>query len=151
MARHSESRRLPYSAPQMFALVSDIESYPEFLPWCSAAFIRRSSDHDDHRLLDADLVISFKLFRERFRSRVHLFHTKELITIRHLDGPMAHMNSRWQFDTCEEGCIIRFEIDYEFSSRALRALISIVFYEAMQRVVSAFENRARHLYGSGAG
>ncbi len=147
MARHSESRSLPHTAGQMFDLVADIESYPRFLPWCSSACIHSRTTMDTCDLVDADLVISFKVHRERFRSRATLHHGKEWISIAYLDGPMSHMDSSWEFAPEASGCNVRFKIDYEFRSRVLRALVSVVFAEAMQRIVRSFENRAYAIYG----
>jgi len=147
MTRHAESRLLPHTAEQMFDLVADIEAYPRFLPWCAGARIRARTKLDDHECIDAELVISFKVFKERFRSHVALKDSKDRITIQYLHGPMSHMHSSWEFIPRATGCSVRFEIDYEFKSRALRALIAMVFAEAMQRVVRAFEARALQIYG----
>ena len=64
MPTHSETRTLPYSAQQMYDLVADVARYPEFLPWTAAARIKSLENHGDHSVMDADLVISFKVFRE---------------------------------------------------------------------------------------
>ena len=68
MPRHTEKRVLPYQADQMYALVADVASYPEFLPWCAAARIRSRQKTGAVEVVEADLVISFKVFRERFGS-----------------------------------------------------------------------------------
>ena len=72
MPVHSETRDLPYSAAQMYDLVADVAKYPEFLPWCAAARIRKTYAQAAQQVVEADLVISFKVFRERFGSRVTL-------------------------------------------------------------------------------
>ena len=150
MPTHSETRELPYTADQMYDLVADVASYPEFLPWTAAARIRRDEDRGDHRLMDADLVISFKVFRERFTSRVMLWPEERRIDTRYLDGPFKHMQSNWRFEETETGCVVHFHVDFEFRNAILQGIIGVVFNEAMQRVVRAFEARARVLYGGGA-
>ncbi|MFN3275533.1 MAG: type II toxin-antitoxin system RatA family toxin [Paracoccus sp. (in: a-proteobacteria)] len=153
MPHHQDSRDLPYSARQMYDLVADIESYPQFLPWNSAARIRsRHETPEGAEEIAADLVISFKVFRERFGSRVLLWplddEGKLRIDTEYLDGPFKHMRSGWTFvDRPEGGCHIEFFVDFEFRNAILQRLIGVVFHEAMSRIVRAFETRARKLYG----
>ena len=150
MPTHAEKRELPYTADQMFALIADIESYPAFLPWCSAARIRSRMPQDNgDEVVEADLVISFKVFRERFGSRVVLRHADRRIDVAYLDGPFRYLNNHWTFRPLpNRGCEVDFFVDFEFRSRTLQAIIGVVFNEAMQRIVRAFEARARELYGS---
>ncbi|MEQ6247955.1 type II toxin-antitoxin system RatA family toxin [Sulfitobacter sp. HNIBRBA3233] len=147
MPTHSETRRLPYTADQMYALVADVRKYPEFLPWTAAARVIRDEDRGDHRVMDADLVISFKVFRERFTSRVKLWPETMHIDTEYLDGPFKKMISTWDFKDVEGGCEVKFFVDFEFRNAILQRIIGVVFNEAMQRVVKAFEKRAQALYG----
>ena len=155
MPKHRDSRNLPYSASQMYRLVADIESYPQFLPWNSAARIRsRETRPDGAEEVAADLVISFKVFRERFGSRVVLWPERDgvwQIDTEYLDGPFKYMRSGWTFtDRPEGGCHVDFFVDFEFKNAILQRLIGVVFQEAMSRIVRAFEDRARRLYGTDA-
>ncbi|MCX7565373.1 type II toxin-antitoxin system RatA family toxin [Sulfitobacter sp. F26169L] len=147
MPTHSETRVLPYSAQQMYDLVADVQRYPEFLPWTAAARIKSVQDKGDHSVMDADLVISFKVFRERFTSRVVLWPEAKTIDTEYLDGPFKYMKSNWAFADVEDGCEVRFFVDFEFRNAILQKIIGVVFNEAMQRVVKAFETRAQALYG----
>jgi coenzyme Q-binding protein COQ10 len=148
MPTHAEKRKMPWSAAQMYALIADIESYREFLPWCQAARIRKRTPFAEGEVVDADLVISFKVFREKFGSRVTLRPEPLIIDVEYLDGPFRYLNNHWQFiPDGEGGCTVDFFVDFEFRSRTLQALIGLVFNEAMQRIVSAFERRAEALYG----
>ena len=151
MPTHAGKRTMPYSADQMYALIADVPSYPEFLPWCSAARIRaRTPQPDGSEVLDADLVISFKVFREKFGSRVTLIPQERRIDVAYLDGPFRYLNNHWKFDPREDGgCDVDFFVDFEFRSIVLQKLIGVVFNEAMQRIVRAFETRAEALYGPG--
>ena len=152
MPNHRDSRNLPYSARQMYDLVADIESYPQFLPWNSAARIRtRTTRPDGAEEIAADLVISFKVFRERFGSRVVLWPEQDgvwKIDTEYLDGPFKYMRSGWSFkDRPEGGCHVEFFVDFELKNAIFQRLIGVVFHEAMSRIVRAFEDRARKLYG----
>lgn len=153
MPHTEDHRELPYTAQQMFDLVADIESYPKFLPWNSAARIRsRSERPDGATVIKADLVISFKVFRERFGSNVILWPRDEQgrlkIDIDYLDGPFKYLRSAWVFtDRPEGGCRVDFTVDFEFKNMILQRLIGVVFGEAMSRIVRAFEARAKTLYG----
>ncbi|MBV0912114.1 type II toxin-antitoxin system RatA family toxin [Anianabacter salinae] len=147
MPTHSETRVLPYTADQMYALVADVASYPKFLPWCAAARIRDTRDEGACTVLEADLVISFKVFREKFGSRVTLWPADRRIDTEYLDGPFRHMKSNWGFKDVEGGCEVTFYVDFEFRNRVLQGVIGVVFNDAMQRVVRAFERRAAELYG----
>ena len=147
MPTHSEIRKLPYSARQMYDLVADVARYPEFLPWTAAARVRSVTPQDDgSQVMDADLVISFKLFREKFRSRVVLWPDEGRIVTEYLDGPFKHMKSNWSFTDADGGCDVSFFVDFEFRNRLLQKAAGLFFYEAMQRIVRAFESRAQRLY-----
>lgn len=149
MPKHSETRALPWTARQMYDLVADVGRYPEFLPWNSAARIRsRKPGPDGSEVMEADLVISFKVFRERFGSRVTLWAEALRIDTEYLDGPFKYMKSTWAFrDRPEGGCEVEFFVDFEFRNAILQGIIGVVFGEAMTRVVKAFEARAAALYG----
>jgi len=146
MPTHSETKRLPYTAQQMYDLVADVASYPQFLPWCAAARIRSVVPEGDRDVMTADLVISFKVFRERFTSRVELYSDDKKIDTEYLDGPFRYMVSNWAFTDAGGGCDVTFHVDFEFRNRVLQGIIGVVFNEAMQRIVRAFERRAAELY-----
>ncbi len=148
MPRHSETKVLPYRAEQMYDLVADVARYPQFLPWTAAARIRSRSPIEGGEVMEADLVISFKVFRERFGSRVTLLPGQHMILTEYIDGPFKHLKSVWRFRALETGgCEVNFEVDFEFKNAILAGIIGLVFNEAMTRVVRAFEARAAKLYG----
>ena len=150
LPQHKDSRILPYTADQMYALVADIERYSEFLPWNTAArILLRRPGHDGSEMVEADLVISFKVFRERFGSRVTLWPAEKRIDTEYLDGPFKYLKSGWSFaDLPQGGCKVDFFVDFEFRNAILGKVIGVVFGEAMSRIVRAFEDRARALYGA---
>ena len=150
MTRHLEEKVLPYTPAEMFDLVADVARYPEFLPWTAAARIRSRLPIEGGEVVEADLVISFKLFRERFGSRVTLLPGQGRILTEYLDGPFRHLKSVWTFAALpggQPGCRVIFDVDFEFRNALLGGVIGLVFNEAMTRVVRAFEARAKALYG----
>ena len=143
MPTHAEKRVLPHTREQMFDLVIDIEKYPEFLPWCVATRIRQ---RDDEMVL-ADMVIGFKVFRERFSTQVQ-WGRPGRIDVTYSEGPFKYLNNHWLFEQHGDGqCLIDFFVDFEFRSRLMQKAIGAVFNEAVQRMISSFEKRAAVLYG----
>ena len=150
MPHHEETRALSYTPRQMYDLVADVAHYPEFLPWTAAARIRSTEDRGEYTEMLADLVVSFKVFRERFGSRVLLWPDQYRIDTSYIDGPFKYMDSRWIFAEAEGGCTVHFSVDFEFRNRLLQGAAGMFFNEAMQRIVRAFERRADELYGPAA-
>lgn len=147
MPTHAEKRLLPYTAEQLFDMVADIERYPEFLPWCRAARITKRQGN----ILHADMVIGFKIMRERLSTKVTLDRPNR-IDVQYLTGPMHHLDNHWKFIAQADGsCVIDFYVDFEFRSLLLRRLIGLLFNEAVRRMVGAFEIRARAIYGRDKG
>ncbi len=143
MPTHAERRHLPYRADQLFDLVADVARYPEFLPWCTGARIRERRDN----VIIADLLIGFRMIRERFTSRVTL-NRPDRIDVAYSEGPFRYLENHWLFEEQADGsCVIDFYVDFEFRSRVLQRLIGALFNEAVRRMVGAFEGRARQLYG----
>jgi coenzyme Q-binding protein COQ10 len=143
MPTHAEKRTIPFTPEQLFDLVADIERYPEFLPWCIATRIRRR----DGNVLHSDMVIGFKMFRERFTTRVTLDRART-IDVAYTEGPLKYLNNHWKFEPAPDGCVIDFYVDFEFRSRVLQKMIGLVFNEAVRHMVGAFEERAHALYGT---
>ena len=141
MPTHAEQRVLPYRPEQLYELVAGVDRYPEFLPWCKASRItRREGD-----VFYADLVIAFKVFRERFSSKVTL-HPQTKIDVEYINGPFRYLNNHWQFAPHPDGCLVDFYVDFEFKSKILQNLIGMLFNEAVHRMVAAFETRAQKLF-----
>ena len=142
MPTHSEKRFLPYPADRVDDLVADVEDYPNFLPWCIGLRVSSRSDNE----IRADMVVGFKMLREKFTSKVTLT-PKERIDVEYLDGPFSYLKNRWLFAEKDGGCEIDFFIDFEFRSRLLRKIMEPLFHEAVRRMVRAFEHRAAERFG----
>ncbi|RMF11771.1 MAG: type II toxin-antitoxin system RatA family toxin [Alphaproteobacteria bacterium] len=143
MPHHAERRHLPYAPEQVFDLVADVGRYPEFLPWLITArvYARRADG------FDADLVVGFRMFRERFTSRVHLDRPRRIF-VEYVKGPLSHLHNEWRFEPAEDGgTIVDFTVDFAFRSTLFERLVGALFTEAVHRMVSAFEKRAQEIYG----
>jgi len=163
---HKETRIVPHSPRQLYDLVADIDEYPGFLPWCIAARVRKREAVADGELLTADMVIGFKMFRERVTSKVTLHPPTDgasggaaggetggpgahgRIDVEYVEGPLKYLQNHWVFLPAENGgCEIDFFVDFEFRSRILQKIAGALFHEAVSRMVAAFERRATALYG----
>lgn len=143
MPTHAERRIVPYSPEQMYALVADVEKYPEFLPWCVSLEITARRGN----VIEADTAVGFKALRESFMSRVTLMPEDSRIEVEYLNGPFRYLNNHWVFHKNGKGCEVEFYIDFEFRSKMLQLVIGAVFNEAVRIMVRSFESRARKLYG----
>jgi coenzyme Q-binding protein COQ10 len=130
----------------MFALVTDIERYPEFLPWVIALRIRSDDEHESV----ADMIVGFKGLRESFSCRVHKERPRA-VTVSYIDGPMKHLNNEWHFQPADGGgCRVDFLVDFSFRSRMFETLAGQMFDKALRKMITAFETRADALYGAGS-
>ena len=120
MPTHAEKRKLPYTQEQLFRLVAEVERYPDFLPWCLGSRIRKREGN----VFWADLVIGFKVVRERFTSKVTL-SAPNRVDVEYTDGPFKYLNNKWTFEKdndCSLTCIDK-NVDFEFSSMILQTII----------------------------
>ena len=142
MPSHSEQRVMTFTKKQMFELVSDVERYPDFLPWCLATRITKQ----EHACVEADMIVGFRMFREKFGSRVEFDKNNFIIDVKYTHGPFKYLKNRWEFLDHIDGCKIIFLVDFEFRSKILEKVIGSLFTDAVTRMVQAFENRALQLY-----
>src|SRR6201984_1133502 len=121
MPQFSTKRHVQHSASDMFALVADVEHYPEFVPLCRSLCVRKRWVYAECReVIIADMTIAYKLIYERFTSRVTLDRAEHEILVEYLEGPFRKMNNRWRFHPAGQGaCDVEFFISYEFRSRTL--------------------------------
>ncbi len=141
MPSHSEIRVLPYTSQQLFDLVMDIENYPDFLPWCIGARINKKTKNN----LEADVIIGYKMFRERFSSRVHFTPNSE-VEVEYLKGPMRHLHNRWVFKDVKRGCEVSGYVDFSLKTKLFESIVDQFFHRALVKMINAFEARAEELY-----
>lgn len=146
MPSHSESRVVPYSADLMFAIVADVERYPEFVPWTVALRILKRQSEGDVEILIAQTVVGFQALRERYTSRVTLDRKQHTIDVTQTEGVFRQMETHWKFTPINEtSCRADFVIHFEFKSRLLRAVAGSAFGLVVTQMTKAFENRAAAL------
>jgi coenzyme Q-binding protein COQ10 len=142
---HHERKSLPFSAEQMYDLVTDVRHYAEFLPWVAAVRVRSNSETE----MLADLVVGFKALKETFSSRV-VKTPKSKVEVDYLDGPMRHLHNVWLFEDVEGGgSIVDFTVDFAFQNRVFEAIAGQYFSTALRKMTDAFVKRAEQLYGVG--
>ena len=135
---------LGYSAEQMFALVDDVQRYPEFLPWCSSVDVAMR----DERLTQATLHINYRGIKQQFTTS-NMKDMPHAMHMRLVDGPFRALDGEWRFiglDGC--GCKVAFNLRYEFSSRVLATLVGPVFGYIADTLVEAFVKRAERIYAA---
>ena len=151
MPQFSVSRSVPYSAEKVFAIARDVSRYKEFLPLVKRSIVRNAAQHEDGReTFEGELTVSYDKLRieEVMTSRVTVDPVALTVTAKSKQGPVKHLLSEWKIvPTGENRCDINFSVDYELKSRTLQFLFSGMFDMAVRRVMSAFEERARVLYG----
>jgi coenzyme Q-binding protein COQ10 len=150
--RHHVSKLLPYTPDQLFALVGDVDRYPDFVPWINAMRTwnpRHLSEGVD--AVDAEAGVGFSFLKERFSTRVRRDARNKQIDVSLLSGPFKKLENRWRFLDAGHGCTrVEFDIDFQFKSRLLEALLSANFSHAVDKLMACFEARAQALYGETA-
>lgn len=139
MISHRETRLVPYPAELMYAVVSDVEKYPEFLPWVLA--LRVLSRRQDG--MTAEMAVGYGALRERYTSDIKLDPAARRIDVTQAKGPFKTLENHWQFTPRDIGCEIAFSILFEFKSRLLHGLAGAKFEKAMMKMTDAFEARAK--------
>ena len=150
MPQFKTHRPANHTAAEMFALVADVEKYPEFLPLCEALTVRSRKERDGRTLLVADMSVGYKAIRETFTTQVFLKPDEKVIDVKYIDGPFKYLTNTWRFEDRDEGrSEVEFFIDYEFKSKILGALMGSMFDRAFRMFSEAFEKRADQIYGAG--
>ena len=150
MPAFRDQRRVRHSAADMFALVADIERYPEFVPLCRGLRVRRRErSAAGLETLIADMEVGYKAIRETFASRVALDPAGLKIRVEYVDGPFSRLENVWSFRDSPEGggSTVEFFIAYDFRSRLLAVVMGSMFDVAFRKFSAAFEARADEIYG----
>jgi coenzyme Q-binding protein COQ10 len=145
MPSHSESRIVPHSAEFMFAIVADVERYPQFVPWCDAVRVIGREKEGGDEVLIAETTVGFKGLQEHYTSRVRLDRAALRINVVQTEGVFRKMETHWRFTPMGERSKLEFSIMFEFKSRLLSAVAGKAFGVVIERMTAAFEKRARKL------
>ena len=135
-----------YSAAEMFALVTDVARYPEFLPWCDKSAVLK----EDAQGMTAKIGLSMAGLSQSFTTRNS--HEKDRnVTLKLVDGPFSKLDGQWDFKPVgkadDRACKIEFSLSYDFDNVALSALVGPVFDKIAGSLVDAFVKRAGQVYG----
>lgn len=146
MPSFKETKILPYQAEQIYNLVMDIEKYPEFLPWCKQAKIVEVISPQN---LQADLLINFKNFLEKYRSDVTHGCSNQgeyFVDVVAIQGPFKKLTNNWRFNNLNNfQSEVEFSIEFQFNSFLLEKMFGLIFEKAVQKMMSAFEERAKKI------
>ena len=146
--RHSVVRFQPYTPEQLFALVGDVDAYPQFVPWIRTmrTWNKRETAAGVSEL-DAEVSVGFSFLKERFSTHVRRDANAREITVSLLSGPFKRLRNHWRFSPHPMGAQVDFDIDFEFKSRLLEGLLAANFHLAVDRLIACFDARAEALYG----
>ncbi|MCI0445671.1 type II toxin-antitoxin system RatA family toxin [bacterium] len=127
----------------MYALVNDIESYPVFLPWCSAAQVKNK----ELRQLTASVSLEAGKIRQSFTTE-NIMQPGCSIEMRLIKGPFKHLRGYWKFGPVNENsCTVSFDLNFEFKNKFLKLVLSSTFNRIMETLVESFTRRAEAIYG----
>lgn len=142
MTNVKKSRTVPYSCEQMYNLVNDVERYAEFLPYFAESVVH----HRDEDEVQATLSVTAVGMQKSFTTRNRL-QANKMIEIRLVDGPFSRLEGFWRFDETSEGCLISFDLEFDFAGRMFSMLLGPAFEQVTNQMVDAFCDRAKALYG----
>lgn len=145
MISHRESRIVPYTADLMYAVVGEVEKYPQFLPWCRGLRVLKREQADGRDILLAEMLVGFGAFNERYTSRVVLDPAARSVDVVQSEGVFKTLRTHWRFMPEGEGCRVDFAIDFEFKNRLLGAVAGNAFANVLVKMSEAFEARAQAL------
>ena len=141
MISHRETRLVPYAAELMYSVVSDVEKYPQFLPWVVALRVVSRRENG----LIAEMAVGYGALRERYTSDVRLDPAARTIDVIEIKGPFKTLENHWRFTPKNEGCEVEFSILFEFNNRLLHSAAGHAFEKVMIKMADAFEARAAAL------
>lgn len=134
---------MPYPAQAMYQLVADVETYPDFLPWCRTAHTRQTGDDE----VEATLEIARGPVRKTFTTRNRM-HEGASISMSLVDGPFRHLEGKWSFTPLgDDGSKVELHLEFDFASKLLHSTVGPVFGHIAETMVSAFCKRAHEIYG----
>ena len=146
MPKLNFSRTIPYKPEQMLALVSDMASYPSFVPNCSAMEIKPSEQAPD-RVCDVLMRMDFGPISQSYTSRVTIDREHMTIGVTAIDGLFSYMETLWSFTRIKQGTQVHFKIDFEIANPLLRAVLNPAFAARQGEIIDAFMLEAKRHYG----
>ncbi|HVY50917.1 MAG TPA: type II toxin-antitoxin system RatA family toxin [Devosia sp.] len=139
-------RHVPHLVDRMFDLVNDLESYPKFVPNCSAMDVKRD-DRAEGDIRYARMTIQFGPVSQAYTSKVVASRADHTITAAAVDGPFAYLDSKWTFEPEGTGTRVRFDIDFKISNPVLAAVAEPAFAAKQEQIMDAFIDEADRRFG----
>ena len=127
-------------------MVLDIEKYPEFVPWCLGGKIYTNIDKGNTVEITAELTIGKSFFKETYKSFVIYDKSTDLIKVTNIEGPLKHLENKWNFRQTGDSSEVDFYVDFELENKILNILMIKTFDLGLKKVAEAFENRANELF-----
>ncbi len=148
MPEYTLKHNVRYHPDEMFDLVSDVESYPSFVPTISA-LRKKSCGKEKDSIFIAEALIRYKFLKEQFSTKVCLKKEIHTISVSLISGPFKVLKNEWSFeDSPDRGCLVHFWIHYEFNNKVLDFILQNTFSYAVKRLMTAFEEEAKRRYSS---
>ncbi|HNP63201.1 MAG TPA: type II toxin-antitoxin system RatA family toxin [Woeseiaceae bacterium] len=143
MRKVARSALVPYTAEQMYALVEEVDAYPDFLPWCTGVIVHSRNAEE----IDATLELERGSIRKSFRTRNSLQPGKAM-KLELIGGPFKHLEGFWLFEQLgTDGSKVSLDLEFEFESRVTDAVFGSFFESTCNSLVNSFTDRARKVYG----
>ncbi len=147
MAKVNFNRVLPFDSGRLFEMVSDVEKYPDYIPWITSMRVfNRMPVSEGVTQYDAEAGVGFSFLSERFSTRITRDANARTIEIILLKGPFKHLNCQWKFSEEGKGTRVQFDIDFAFKNPFLDGFLKANFDKAVAKLMACFEGRAETLY-----
>ena len=146
MPKASVKRFIECKKEQLIDLVLDIEKYPDFVPFCMDAKVHKKKEQGDLLLIIADLTIGKGPFKDTYKSDVKFNKKNDSIYVTNLDGPLKHLENKWQFKEENKVTEVSFEVDFELKNDFLNIVMTKSFQFGLDKIADAFEERAKELF-----
>jgi len=146
MPKASVKRSIECKKEQLIDLVLDIEKYPDFVPFCMDSKVHERKEQGDLLLIIADLTIGKGPFKDTYKSDVKFNKKKDSIYVTNLDGPLKHLENKWQFKEENKMTEVSFEVDFELKNDFLNIVMTKSFQFGLDKIADAFEERAKDLF-----
>ena len=147
MPKASVKKSIKCKKEQLIDLVLDIEKYPDFVPFCIGAKVHERKEKGDLLLLIADLTIGKGPFKDTYKSDVKFNKEKDSIYVTNLEGPLKHLENKWQFKEENKITEVSFEVDFELKNDFLNIIMTKSFQFSLDKIADAFVKRAEELFG----
>ena len=146
MPKASVKRSIECKKEQLIDLVLDIEKYPDFVPFCMDAKVHEKKEQGDLLLIIADLTIGKGPFKDTYKSDVKFNKKNDSIYVTNLDGPLKHLENKWQFKEENKITEVSFEVDFELKNDFLNIVMTKSFQFGLDKIADAFQKRAEELF-----